>query len=377
MKNLISYPKQTLSTLFLFFAFLMIIEAQDYSQVVRENGLIMQRVDEEHVGKINYVYSAEHSRNFMYMRATKDDNRNNCILTQDGLLRISEFDLCRTPESNDEIIVDLENTDIKLYVNGDASKSVGGSMWNTVSDQRLKKNISSLKNSLETLKEVEFVEFQYNGLARTPADEKYYGVLAQQVREVLPSTVKTFSGRLHISHKNDTELLMFNPNDLMYTGLNAIKELANITEEQHQELVENLEEEKRKNEFLEDRVDELENKLEQLISSLSQGELRKTSYSSSVILSGQETGKLHQNIPNPLNQSTLIKYELPQITNEASILVQDMSGRVIQKIMLPDNVKNGTVEFNASKVGLDNGTYVYTLVVSGEYIDSKKMIFFE
>jgi len=363
MKSLISYPKHALSTLLVVFSFLTIAEAQNltsFSQVLRQNGLVMQRSGPNNVGKINYVYSAEHNRDFMYMRASKDDNRNNCILTKDGLFRVGEYDLCRTPQSPNEVIVDLEGTGIKLYVNGDAGKSVGGSMWNTVSDQRLKKNISSLKNSLETLKEVEFVEFEYNGLARTPADEKYYGVLAQQVREVLPSTVKTFSGQLQPSHKSDTELLMFNPNDLMYTGLNAIKELATITEEQHQELVENLEEEKRRNRVLEDRVDELENKLEQLISSLSQDERPKTSYSSSVLLSGQETGKLHQNIPNPLNQSTLIKYELPQVTNEASILVQDMFGRVIQKIMLPNNVKNGTVKFNASKAGLNNGTYVYT-----------------
>ncbi len=375
MKNLISYPKHALSTLLLFFAFLMIAEAQDYSQVVRENGLIMQRIDDEHTGKINYIYNEPHNQSFMYLRASKDDNGNNCILNEDGLLRINEYDLCRADEPDVEIVT--LDPSVKLYVNGNAAKNTGDGFWDIVSDKRLKKNINPLKNSLDVLKEVEFVEFEYNGLARTTTDKKYYGVLAQQVREVLPSTVKTFSGKLHASHKNDTELLMFNPNDLMYTGLNAIKELATITEEQHQELVDNLEEEKRRNGVLEGRIDELENKLEQLISSLSQDESSKASYSSSIFLSAQGTSKLHQNTPNPLNQSTLIKYELTQVTNTAFILIQDMFGRVVEKIALPDNIKIGTVEFNAAKVGLKNGTYVYTLVVNGQQLDSKQMIFIE
>ena len=375
MKNLISYPKQTLSTLFLFFAFLMIAEAQDYSQVVRENGLIMQRIDDAHTGKINYIYNEPHNQSFMYLRASKDDNGNNCILNEDGLLRINEYDLCRSAEPDIEIVT--LDPSIKLYVNGDAAKNTGDGFWDIVSDQRLKKNISPLNNSLDILKEVEFIEFEYNGLARTTTGKKYYGVLAQQVSEILPSTVKTFTGRLHPSHKNDTELLMFNPNDLMYTGLNAIKELAVVTEGQYQELTENLEEEKSRNKVLEDRIDELENKLEQLISSLHQNESPKISYSNSVFLSGQGAGKLYQNTPNPLNQSTIIKYELPEIVSKASILIQDTFGRVLKEIILSNNLKNGTVEFNAAGAGLKNGTYIYTLIVNGEHIDSKKMIFIE
>ena len=73
----------------------------------------------------------------------------------------------------------------------------------------------------------------------------------------------------------------------------------------------------------------------------------------------------------------MIEYELTQVTDEASILIQDMFGRLLQKITLPDNVKTGTVEFNASKAGLNNGTYIYTLIVNGQHIDSKKMIFVE
>lgn len=372
MKSLISYPKHALSTILVFFVFLMMAEAQDFSQVVRENGLIMQRIDDAHTGKINYIYNEPHNQSFMYMRASKDDNGNNCILEEDGLLRVGEYDICRDGEPGVDI-VELDSS-VKLYVNGDAAKS-GEPFWSTASDQRLKKNIHSLKNSLETLKEVEFVEFEYNGLARTPKDKKYYGVLAQQVRKVLPSTVKTFSGRLDTSHKNNTELFMFNPSDLMYTGLNAIKELATLTEEQHQELIESLEEEKGKNRVLENRISEMENKLEQLISSLNQDESQKTS--NSIFLSEQRTGKLYPNTPNPLNHSTTIQYELPQVTDKASILVQDMHGRVLQKITLPNNIKNGTVEFNAVQTGLKNGTYVYVLVVNEKHIDSKKMIFIE
>jgi len=43
-------------------------------------------------------------------------------------------------------------------------------------------------------------------------------------------------------------------------------------------------------------------------------------------------------------------------------------------MILPNNVKNGSAEFNAAEAGLKNGTYIYTLVVNGQHIDSKKMI---
>jgi len=386
MKNLISYSKYALSTLLVIFAFLTVAEAQnltDFSQVRRQDGLIMQRKGPDNVGKINYIYNDIHDQAFMYMRATKDDLDNNCLLTREGTFMVYTGDPCR-----DDVDLPPLAADIKLYVNGGARIEgnlfvngeviqPGNALWTVVSDKRLKKNISPLKHSLDILKEVEFVEFQYNGLAKTPTEEKYYGVIAQQVGEVLPNTVKTFSERLHPSHKNSTELLMFNPSDLMYTGLNAIKELATVTEDQHEELVKNLEKEKRKNRALENRVTELESKLEQLINSLAQNHSQETLYSNSVLLSAQISDKLHPNIPNPLNHSTLIKYELSRASDKASILIQDTHGSVLQEIMLPNHLKNGTVEFNATNAGLSPGTYIYSLVVNGEVVDSKKMIFVE
>lgn len=380
MKSLISYPKHVLSILFLFFAFLMIGEAQDYSQVVREEGLIMQRENDETntlgAGMINFfhrvddVENPDDSYNFMFMRATRENQGNNCILTQDGLLLVDHEDLCHRVNLPPDL-----PTDVKLFVNGDVAKSAGEATWSIISDERLKKNVNPLKNSLDVLREVEFVEFQYNGLAKTPTTKKYYGVLAQQVGKVLPSTVNTFAKQLHPTDKKNTELLMFNPNDLIYTGLNAVKELADINEKQHEELLEDLEKEQRKNTILESRVDDLENKLEQLITLLGQNDNAETS--SEIFLSDQIEGKLHPNIPNPLSHSTLIRYELPQITNDASILIQDMFGRTLKSITLSKDIKNGIVRFDAVQAGLTSGTYVYTLIVNGQSINSQKMVFIE
>jgi len=371
MKNLISYSKHTLSTLFLFFAFLMIAEAQDYSQVRREQGLIMQRIDTTNVGMINFFHREEDEADptddydFMFMRATKDNQNNNCVLTQDGLLLISNPDLCHRVNLPPDL-----PSDVKLFVNGDVAKSTGDATWSIVSDQRLKKNINPLRNSLNLLQEVEFVEFEYNGLAKTPTNKKYFGVLAQQVGQVLPSTVNTFSKQLRPLDKKNTELLMFNPNDLIYTGLNAVKELAEIDQEQHEYLLDELEKERNTNEVLEDRIDELEGKLEQLIASLQESNTQSIS-----LRSHKTEGKLYPNIPNPLSQYTLIQYELSQITNDASILIQDMYGKIIKNIVLPNHVKSGSIEFDAMQTDLTSGTYVYTLMINGQAIDSQKMVF--
>lgn len=298
------------------------------------------------------------------MRATADDGLgNNCILTEDGLLLVATEDHCARTSTPDNL-----PSNIKLFVYGDVAKSTGEATWTILSDERLKKNVSPLDNSLDKLKEIDFVEFRYNGLAKTSTDKKHYGVLAQQVGEILPNTVSTVSRQMHSSDKEKTDFLMFNPNDLIYTGLDAIKELAEINDERHKELLYNLENEREKNEILEKRVDNLENKLEQLIALL--GENKPTSTPRIIT-----EGRLYPNVPNPLSESTLIEYELPQNAMDAFILIQDMNGRILKEISLSSNIKSGTVKFNAAQVGLSNGIYSYVLLINGQAVDSQKMVF--
>ncbi len=57
-----------------------------------------------------------------------------------------------------------------LRVAGHAAKSVGGSTWFAVSDERAKQNVRDFEDGLEKLMKVRTVRFSYNGKYNTNPD---------------------------------------------------------------------------------------------------------------------------------------------------------------------------------------------------------------
>jgi len=361
----------------------MVAEAQiiaDFSQLRRTEGLVMQRLTHNGSGVrkcvMNFHSDVEddtdpNSENFdyVYLRATAEtdeNNPNNVALTDKGVLLVGVDANCVRLAPK---MADAKNSsgDVKLYVNGQIVVN-DGSVTNTIiSDERFKKNIKPLKNSLDVIRNSHFVEYQYNNLTSISSDKKYYGILAQEMKKVLPSTVMNVEKRMKSSDKKSTELLMFNPNDLIYSGLNAIKEL----DEEHQTLKNELEKEVAKNEALEKRVSELERALKVLIN---EEDINREVLS----LKDEKStlAKLYDNTPNPLHQSTDIEYYLPDNISIAYILIQDMNGRTIAKFNL-QNSGIGKVNFDAKEYGASSGTYTYSLIVDETIVESKKMIFIQ
>ncbi|MDR3339504.1 MAG: T9SS type A sorting domain-containing protein [Candidatus Symbiothrix sp.] len=68
-------------------------------------------------------------------------------------------------------------------------------------------------------------------------------------------------------------------------------------------------------------------------------------------------------------EKTEIRYLLPAEVQSAEIYVFDMQGRQLKK--LPAN-KSGSIEIKGSD--LQAGMYLYTLVVDGKQVDTKRMI---
>jgi len=363
MKNLLN------TTLCVFFAVMFLYSpsyAQNITDVSRDDGVVMYR--DGSIGRMDFHSRPQDDFEFIYMRASDTTNLNNLILTEGGMMLVGVDDLCGG-------LVALPPTmpDVKLFVDGgfDVAK-YGSSLWSVVSDERLKKDITPLQSSLDLLRQVEFYEYAYNGLATTPDDgKKYFGVMAQQVGEILPSTITPYQQKMYQTDTKPTNLLKFNPNDLFYTGLNAIKELAVRTDE--------LEEAQEENEILEERVQALEDQMTALMEAL-QGDTSPVvpEQQNENTLSTQQsphigTAQLFQNAPNPLHHSTKIRYYLPENMVSASIAIQDLTGKTLQKLPL-NGVGEGEVTFNAQQNGLISGTYLYTLEVNGQVISSKKMI---
>ena len=157
--------------------------------------------------------------------------------------------------------------------------------------------------------------------------------------------------------------------DRIYTGLNAIKELDEENQVLKEKVVE-LEKEAAKTQILEQRVNQLEEMLTQLIGK----EQSKGfgDFNSSTI--GNIKSYLGQNQPNPLYQSTDIEYSLPDNVTKAYIQIQDLTGRIITQIGL-QNKDSGKITFNAEEYGINNGMYIYSLITDGKIIASKKMTF--
>ena len=385
MKNLITLSKNAISICFLLFLSIVSYgqDLYNFTQVKQNDGLIMRRVQDSNdadpgIGLIDFYSDTIHGTNqeldYIYMRATPDDKTNNLVITNDGTLMVSGDAECRPLRDMKAAIDSLGNSDstnIKLMVNGDIAATSGNGTITILSDKRFKKNIVPLKNSLEVIRESNFVEFQYNDLSGVVSKKKYYGVLAQEMQKVLPSTVTKGGRRVNlIDKKSTTDFLMFNPNDLIYSGLNAIKELDKENQDLKDRVAE-LEAEVEKNKTLEERVNELEKILARLTG---QENINEQATSNQTIRTN--SAYLYQNRPNPARGATDIAYRLPDKSSRAKIIVQDLNGHKITEFDL-QGTQNGTITFNPRQFGIISGTYIYSLLINGVITESQKMIFIE
>ena len=79
---------------------------------------------------------------------------------------------------------------------------------------------------------------------------------------------------------------------------------------------------------------------------------------------------LYQNTPNPFTAQTEIRFSLPDDAPQAYIYIFDMTGKMQKQI--PVDASKTSVTINGYE--LSAGIYLYSLVVSGQEIDTKRMI---
>lgn len=228
-----------------------------------------------------------------------------------------------------------------------------------MSDERFKKSISNLNNSLNKIKQINGVSYLFDyesifnqvnknsniesgnpmqdgGKKDTKVSEELYGendrrlgFLAQNLKETFPELVSVDKNGYHY---------------VDYVGLipvlvEAIKEQQVIIESQEARIV--AIESRLNNEFTNNDV------------------LSKTSV------------KLYQNSPNPFSMETFIKYSVPENSMNATICVFNLSGNLI----LTKNISqkgDGTVKIDAGE--LNPGMYLYSLILEGKVIETKRMI---
>ena len=117
--------------------------------------------------------------------------------------------------ANNRVGIGTATPDQKLSVNGDASKSGGGS-WQVFSDERLKNFRGSFSRGLKEVMQLQPMRYEYrqnNSLGLKSLGE-HVGFGAQTVQNVIPEAVTT----------SESGYLMVNNDPIIWTMLNAIKE---------------------------------------------------------------------------------------------------------------------------------------------------------
>lgn len=160
------------------------------------------------------------------------------------------------------------------------------------------------------------------------------GFIADEVQEIVPELVKVMhDGTKALAYHNITAL-----------NVEAIKEQQKIIKSMKQEII--------------DLREQLEAVSANEIINIDDVELSNNTI-------------LHQNKPNPFTETTVIEYEIDEANfTSASIMIFDMNGTLLKTYAVSSGKNELVINGREFKAGM----YIYTLIVSGQEIDTKHMI---
>lgn len=121
-----------------------------------------------------------------------------------------------------------------VYIWGDlevkySARKPGGGSWSSSSDARLKDVKKNFKRGIAALNEIKPVFYNYkkNNEHNLPSDKTYVGVIAQEVQKHIPEAVE----------EDSKGFLSVNNDPIIWTMLNAIKELKAENESMKKEIM--------------------------------------------------------------------------------------------------------------------------------------------
>src|SRR5574344_337818 len=222
----------------------------------------------------------------------------------------------------------------------------------TPSDIRLKENVVSLSNNensdntLSNILDMNVIEYNLKdinsetdsatttvsaaktrSLARsTVARKRYYGLSAQELQQIYPDMVT----------EQQNGYLAVNYVELVPILIRSIQELKS-------------------------EIDDLKP---------SSSEDVVTTQKFKIALALKKDNILYQNTPNPFKENTEIRFQLSADAKNSLICIFDMQGKMLKQISIDPSQSSITIdgtEFNA-------GMYLYSLVINGNEIDTKRMI---
>lgn len=182
---------------------------------------------------------------------------------------------------------------------------------------------------------------------------RHSGFIAQEVEKVAKEVGYDFDAIHKPESENDNYSLAYS--QFVVPLVKAVQELS------------------KDNDKLNEEKDQLRAQLNELSKRMAAIELsqQQGAKASSQSVEINDVASLEQNAPNPFNNNTIIRYNVPLNTKNAQIVVTDMNGVTVKNISL-SNKGFGNVVITART--LMSGNYIYALIIDGKKIDSKQMI---
>ncbi len=208
-----------------------------------------------------------------------------------------------------------------------------------------KENVQNLNYGLKEIMKMRPVTYSQTGGAE---GKKNIGLIANEVQKVLPEAV---ADSYTSQNEKTGKVTKFTTAKLGLEYNAILPVLIKAMQEQQQQ------------------IDELK----QTVEKLSHGQSITTTSTGNESIKTNiavTNATLEQNKPNPLSNTTSIRYNLPAGAKNARLMITDNSGKTIKQVTLTAGA--GVVNIDASALG--NGTYQYSLMIDGKRIESKTMV---
>lgn len=202
------------------------------------------------------------------------------------------------------------------------------------SDSTLKTNINRLEDPISVLNQINGYSYFYK---ENPAERgnKEYGVIAQEIRRVLPEIVDTVK-----------DLLVVDYDQLIPFLIEVVKQ---------QQLT----------------IEQIQNALDALLANDDEYINKSASSSNHYPDSKNSSLKVFQNAPNPFNSTTTIQCYIPQNIQKAQLCIYDVQGHQIKCINLTER---GLIQVQLEAGSLSAGIYSYIVVGDGKFSVAKQMV---
>jgi len=119
----------------------------------------------------------------------------------------------------------------QLQLSTDSAAKPTTALWTIASDQRIKENISPYTKGLEELLKINPIIYDYNGLGGFKKGKGGVGIIAQEIMKILPDSVNSVKLKLYETDEQESDILNFNGQELIYILINSIKEQQTQIEE--------------------------------------------------------------------------------------------------------------------------------------------------